>query len=62
MGAGLSDCRIRQAGVNDMILHCAEFMPNDDVSHLVDSINLKLGMSADACLRWRQVMLNCCEL
>lgn len=42
-----------KAGVNDMILHCAEFLSNDEVAHLVDSINLKLGMTPEACLRWR---------
>lgn len=47
-----------KAGVNDMILHCAEFMNNDEVAHLVDSINLKLGMSPEACSRWRNLIMN----
>lgn len=47
-----------KAGVNDMILHCAEFMNNDEVAHLVDSINLKLGMSPEACSRWRNIIMN----
>eukprot|EP00913_Durusdinium_trenchii_P003648 g3375.t1 len=40
-----------KAGVNEMILHCAEFMSNEEVSRLVDSINLKLGMTPEACKR-----------
>ena len=34
-----------QAGVKDMILHCAEYMSDSEVSGLVNSINLKLGMT-----------------
>ena len=47
-----------KAGVNDMILHCAEFLSNDEVAHLVDSINLKLGMTPEACLRWRSIVMS----
>lgn len=47
-----------EAGVNEMILHCAEFMSNEEVSRLVDSINLKLGMTPEACKRWRHLIMN----
>mmetsp|Transcript_47578 Transcript_47578/g.113220 ORF Transcript_47578/g.113220 Transcript_47578/m.113220 type:complete len:320 (+) Transcript_47578:44-1003(+) len=47
-----------KAGVKDMILHCAEYMSDSEVSGLVNSINLKLGMTQEACQRWRNLILN----
>lgn len=45
-------------GVCDMITHCAGFLADPEVASLFDSINAKLGMSPDACLRFRRVVGN----
>ena len=61
-GIGCSACDPgAKAGVKDMILHCAEFMANDEVARLVDSINLKLGMTTEACARWRSAAMHCSD-
>jgi len=42
-------------GVKDMICHCASYLEESDVAHLFDSLNMKLGMSPDACRRFRKL-------
>eukprot|EP00931_Biecheleriopsis_adriatica_P103605 TRINITY_DN78412_c0_g1_i1.p1 TRINITY_DN78412_c0_g1~~TRINITY_DN78412_c0_g1_i1.p1 ORF type:complete len:616 (-),score=179.84 TRINITY_DN78412_c0_g1_i1:25-1872(-) len=42
-------------GVQAMIKYCAKYMHDPEVAALFDDINSKLGMSADACRRFRQV-------
>jgi len=42
-------------GVADMIRHCAAFLSDQDVAHLFDGINKKLGMSPAACQRFRRL-------
>ncbi|CAE7931011.1 Ankrd17, partial [Symbiodinium necroappetens] len=42
-------------GVADMIRHCAAFLSDQDVAHLFDAINKKLGMSPAACQRFRRL-------
>lgn len=42
-------------GVKEMICHCAKYLSDPDVEHLFDSLNSKLGMSSDACERFRRM-------
>ena len=43
-------------GVQDMIRHCAPFVQDPEVANLLDRVNEKLGMSAAACRRFRQLI------
>ena len=43
-------------GVKDMIRHCAPFVQDPEVANLLDCVNEKLGMSAAACRRFRQLI------
>lgn len=43
-----------QQGVRDMILLCAQYLDDPEVTRLFDLINQKLGMSDLACLRFRK--------
>ena len=43
-------------GVKDMIRHCAPFVQDPEVANLLDRVNEKLGMSAAACRRFRQLI------
>ena len=43
-----------RAGVLDMVLHCTRFLSDDEIAHLWDDINMKLGMTPDACRRFRE--------
>jgi hypothetical protein len=49
---GFEDTR---EGVQDMIIHCAQFLKDPQITSLLDSVNEKLGMSPEACLRFRRL-------
>mmetsp|Transcript_63016 Transcript_63016/g.117889 ORF Transcript_63016/g.117889 Transcript_63016/m.117889 type:complete len:399 (-) Transcript_63016:135-1331(-) len=42
-----------RAGVLDMVSHCSHFIADPEVAQLFDDINLKLGMTHEACARFR---------
>lgn len=43
-----------RAGVLDMVLHCTKFLEDDEIAQLWDDINSKLGMTQEACRRFRE--------
>eukprot|EP00438_Fugacium_kawagutii_P008865 Skav200647 [mRNA] locus=scaffold2539:100077:102945:+ [translate_table: standard] len=43
-----------RAGVLDMVLHCTKFLEDDEIAKLWDDINSKLGMTQEACRRFRE--------
>ena len=46
-----------RAGVLEMVLHCTKFLEdrdNDEIAKLWDDINSKLGMTQEACRRFRE--------
>lgn len=45
-------------GVNDMIVHCAQFLDSPRVARLMDETNAKLGMTPAACERFRKLAVN----
>lgn len=42
-----------RAGVLEMVLHCSTFVQDEEIAQLWDHINLKLGMTPEACRRFR---------
>jgi len=45
-------------GVKEMIIHCAAYLGDAEVARLVDAVNLKLGMTKDACIRFHTLLAN----
>eukprot|EP00434_Breviolum_minutum_P031770 symbB.v1.2.028097.t1/scaffold2943.1/size66754/3 len=43
-----------RAGVLEMVLHCTNFLEDDEIAKLWDDINSKLGMTQEACRRFRE--------
>jgi len=41
-------------GVGEMIRHCSAYLTDHSIAHLFDAINRKLGMSPEACCRFRR--------
>lgn len=37
-----------------MVLHCTNFLDDDEIAKLWDDINSKLGMTQEACRRFRE--------
>jgi len=42
-------------GVKEMVQHCAKHLDDTEVAQLLDAINSKLGMSSNACERFRKM-------
>ena len=42
-----------RAGVLEMVVHCTKFVQDEEIAQLWDDINLKLGMTPEACRRFR---------
>ena len=43
-----------RAGVLEMVLHCTKFLEDEEIAKLWDDINSKLGMTHEACRRFRE--------